>query len=326
MKAPHENGARDVLSIARPVHRYATLGYPVLPCRPDKLPATPHGLKDATTDVATLKRWLAEHPGGCWGLLPPAGVLVLDADTADAAAQLERDYSELQHAPCCRTPRGGAHLYIRWPDNTPPPATRTGALPDVDLRGLGRAYLLVPPSRTAHGAYTWQRPLVAPAALPVASAVLVAVLAPQRPAPTPPRRLAPPVGGSYGKAALQREHDAVASAPVGQRNYTLNKAAFTLGRLVAGGALERAEVEEALLAAAGTCGLPQQESVRTIKSGLEAGQSKPRVSTPPVHGSAGRPVQSASHCASHFARFFVDEQGPKCRLMQAAKHTWRGRP
>ncbi len=80
----------------------------------------------------------------------------------------------------------------------------------------------------------------------------------------------------YALSALQNEHDRVASAPEGTRNATLNRAAFCLGQLVGAGALERASVEDALQGAASMCGLPRDEAVRTIKSGLEAGFGEPR--------------------------------------------------
>ena len=45
--------------------------------------------------------------------------------------------------------------------------------------------------------------------------------------------------GAYGRAALEYEITALASTPNGQRNHALNRAAFSLFQLVAGGELER---------------------------------------------------------------------------------------
>jgi hypothetical protein len=63
------------------------------------------------------------------------------------------------------------------------------------------------------------------------------------------------------------------------RNAALNHAAWTLGRWVAAGALEQAEVEDALYAAAERNGLVADDGPRqcwaTIRSGLAAGLQQP---------------------------------------------------
>ena len=41
---------------------YAERGWPVFPCKLDKTPATEHGVKDATTDPALIRRWWEESP------------------------------------------------------------------------------------------------------------------------------------------------------------------------------------------------------------------------------------------------------------------------
>ncbi|MFB3893611.1 MAG: bifunctional DNA primase/polymerase [Phycisphaerae bacterium] len=86
----------------------------------------------------------------------------------------------------------------------------------------------------------------------------------------------------YAQTALKMELHAVSTAAAGSRNETLNKAAFSLGTLVGGGYLERVEVEEALMAAAGACGLVDdpddgpERTRNTIRSGLQAGMAQPR--------------------------------------------------
>lgn len=86
------------------------------------------------------------------------------------------------------------------------------------------------------------------------------------------------VGGGlgYAEAALARECDQVANAQSGQRNHTLNAAAFSVGQLVAGGALSRDRAAQALAQAAQRAGLGQVETERTIASGFRAGAQHPR--------------------------------------------------
>lgn len=83
-------------------------------------------------------------------------------------------------------------------------------------------------------------------------------------------------GRAYARKALENECAAVCMAPVGQRNNTLNKAAFSLGQLVAAGAILEGEVRSELVFAAVRVGLGEDEASKTVRSGLEAGKEKPR--------------------------------------------------
>ncbi len=69
----------------------------------------------------------------------------------------------------------------------------------------------------------------------------------------------------YARAALERECAAVANAPAGDRNRTLNLAAWSLARLEA---LTSREIEDGLLEAAAAAGMPAGEALRTVQSGL----------------------------------------------------------
>jgi hypothetical protein len=85
---------------------------------------------------------------------------------------------------------------------------------------------------------------------------------------------------TYVEAALRRECAAVANAPRGERNSTLNRSAFSLGQLVGGGVIERSRVECNLFAAAQACGYVANDGAAaaraTIRSGLDRGELKPR--------------------------------------------------
>ena len=257
---------------------YARLGYPVFALQPNgKAPATPNGLKNATFDETIILEW---SPHVNVGLLPPACVIVLDADSPGEAARLEFDYPALRFAPRCNTPRGGAHFYLKLPDGAIPPKTTVRVQGrDLDVRGLAKAYLVTEPSQVPTGTYRWVRPLVSPAALPVAPPELLELLTPPPLAsnpPRPPETLKHDHANRYAAAALQAEHVFVASALPGTRNPALNRAAFNLGQLVGAGELERAEVEDALRGAASTCGLELGETEATLKSGLDSGIGRPR--------------------------------------------------
>lgn len=81
---------------------------------------------------------------------------------------------------------------------------------------------------------------------------------------------------SYVRRAIEGECGKVAVAREGERNDTLNVAAFSLGTLLHLGVLPRHDVEQALLFAARRAGLGEHESAATIRSGLEAGAKEPR--------------------------------------------------
>jgi putative DNA primase/helicase len=95
---------------------------------------------------------------------------------------------------------------------------------------------------------------------------------------------------SYVQAALSEEIDSLRTTKPGSRNHALNRAAFSLGQLVGGGALPRSEVEHELHAASVSNGLVRddgEESVRaTIRSGLDAGARNPR--QPPAQRETGK--------------------------------------
>lgn len=262
------NALRFALAIAE-------LGYPVLPIKPrSKVPACRGGLRGASLDPEALGR-LFDRPSLNLAVLPPAGVLVLDADTRDAAASLLRYHRELRRAPRASTPRGGTHFYLSVaPDG--PTRARVGALPDVDVRGLGRAYVLAPPSVTDAGSYRWSRSLVPPSALPAACPELLRVLSGTMSVRSARRLITGGGSTRYGWTALHCETRQVASAPEGRRNDTLNRASFAAGRLIAAGHLPRHQAELALYGAATRCGLPITEAIATVRSGIDAGMGSPR--------------------------------------------------
>jgi hypothetical protein len=86
----------------------------------------------------------------------------------------------------------------------------------------------------------------------------------------------PGSGRGYAQAALDAEIQRVNSAENGTRNLNLNRAAFSLGQLVAGGELDRGTVERNLTDVAQSVGLPMAEIVKTLRSGLNAGAEHPR--------------------------------------------------
>jgi hypothetical protein len=80
-------------------------------------------------------------------------------------------------------------------------------------------------------------------------------------------------------AAIENECEKVAKSTIGQRNDTLNKAAYSLGTLVGSqwAHLDLVRAENVLLNAALACGLPDAEARKTVASGLANGATQPRL-------------------------------------------------
>jgi len=130
-------------------HLALDLGWPVLAVKPHgKLPLTPHGVKDATTDERTILHWFDRWPDANVGVATGApGPSVLDVDDPRAGAvwlaSLENDAT-----PESATHRG-RHLFYAGT------ATGTISLGFGELRQRG-SYVVVPPSIHPSGdLYAW---------------------------------------------------------------------------------------------------------------------------------------------------------------------------
>src|SRR4051812_45285070 len=88
---------------------------------------------------------------------------------------------------------------------------------------------------------------------------------------------APSSRSAWARRALEGETASVTASVEGARNATLNRAAFSLGQIVAGGDLDADEVKAVLLRSAVSVGLCEREATATIASGLRAGVRSPRV-------------------------------------------------
>ena len=104
---------------------YARRGWPVFPCLPgQKIPATAHGYKDATTDEQQITEWFGR--GQRWNLAIATGTPgpdVLDIDQHGQAGNGYPAYARLRRAGLVngaaayvRTPAGGMHAYFAGSD------------------------------------------------------------------------------------------------------------------------------------------------------------------------------------------------------------------
>jgi hypothetical protein len=239
-----------------------------------------HGVAQATRDREQVDGWWQRAPLANIGLATGHLVDVLDLDGPEGVAALRRFAAE--HAwspggPLVRTGRGW-HLYLRPSGTGPRNPIHPELLAHVDWRGRG-AYAIAPPSRHAHGAYTWVHGLDTP--LQAAPPALQALLQPrrvERRESLPSRPVQP--GHPYGQAALVRECGELAAMPPDSgRNRRLFDAGLRLYLLAAGGVLDEEQVERELLKAAERCGLLATEvkaTRLTLASARRIGMAHPR--------------------------------------------------
>ncbi len=129
---------------------YLARGWAIFAVR-GKVPLTPNGFKDASTDPQQWLVWLREFPSCGWAA--PTGEVngfdVLDADTPEDVEELEE---RLPTGPRVRTGGGGMHFYLRHE-----PGARNWAkrLPGCDFRGDGGYSVLAGSIHQNGQLYTW---------------------------------------------------------------------------------------------------------------------------------------------------------------------------
>jgi len=245
---------------------------------PAKHPRTRHGLKDASTDVHTIKTWWARWPDANIGLPTGSTFDVLDVDGEEgdralAAAAKRAGVTDLStDGPMASTGRGWHLLYA-----TTGHGNRARVVEAVDWRGAG-GYIVAPPSLHSSGRrYEWLPGLGPRTPLQPAPPWLTNLLSkPSAPSWRDQGGVTTSISDAYVTRAIEGEAGRVALAPEGQRNHTLNAAAYSLGTLVGAGRLDPAAAAAALLTAAQRSGLTQREAEGTIASGLRSGMANPR--------------------------------------------------
>ena len=175
---------------------YARRGWPVFPCQPGKkIPATPHGYLDATTDPGQIPRWFARHPD--WNLAVATGAPgpdVLDIDKHGQAGDGFAALARLRRAGLLdgaaglrphpqRRPAPLLHRHQPSAAATCPPATSTSCPPAATSWPRPPRSAATPTSSCGD-----HRPATAPWTGPAVSALLhLRAAAPAGPEPARPR-------------------------------------------------------------------------------------------------------------------------------------------
>lgn len=278
--------------------RYASRGWAVFPVHtmrgdrcscghwkacdsPGKHPRTPNGLKDASTAENVLRSWWKQWPDANVAIVTGAvsGLVVIDIDGDVGRLSLDELVATRGPLPVtleAQTGGHGRHLLFVHPGEEIRNSAGSKLGPCLDVRGDG-GYIVAAPSLHKSGRlYEWVDFSADLAEMP---AWLVERLRKPVPSPAPMAAavLRPDAPGTaYVLEAVAREVAALRSTGQGGRNDQLNRSAFNLGQLVAGGELDEGLARAELEAAALSVGLGEHEIEVTMASGLASGKLQPR--------------------------------------------------
>ncbi len=258
---------------------YAIEGISVIPLAGKKPTVYWKPYQQRRADVMEIHRWnmnrLLHNVGIVCGAVS-GNLVVIDLDGDQAVALYERTFPALLETFTVRTGSGhGKHIYYYVDDLPPTTRIMDSAGANFELRANG-CYVVAPPSIHPDTGQQYRVLLECPILrLPDMEAVkrwLYALKQPQTAHPGKKRSMT----SGWAARALGYEARDVRLAKEGTRNNRLYLAAYNLGQIVGDGLLSRSDVESALLGAATAAGLPENEALRTITSGLDTGIANPR--------------------------------------------------
>jgi hypothetical protein len=281
----------------------ATRGWHVFPITPGtkKPPVIDRWETRATTDPDQIHHWWREIPYSIGIATGPSGLVVVDLDTRKpgqavpsrwarlgigSGAAVLRALAHPHGAPvtptyAVSTPSGGWHLYYTAPTGAPLRNTQAMIGWKIDTRAHG-GYVIAPGCPVSPSGYALvddRDPVELPSWLHHA-------LIPKPPtAHSAPATAATTNPSGYILAALRGECQRVRTAPPGQHNAMLCRAAYALGQLVGAGLLTQDTAQAELTTAADVlisadCRCTPREITRVISAGLTAGARNPRRTIP----------------------------------------------
>lgn len=280
----------------------------------DKSPHIVGWKHGASTDAEQIERWWLLYPWACPGIpLGAVGLIAVDCDRhggPDGIATLNKlaaAHGGLPSTPITRTAGDGLHVVFRQRDGEAL-GNREGSFAGRGINIRGDGGWIVGPGAMRRDGRQWLSEEAQPslvdafrsggiATLPDWIADVILARSEKRAdAEDGTRHSDDGVGtdepiarqslfrsareAAYARAASAMEAEKVATSLPGERNNTLNSAAFVLGTMVARDWIDEEEVWHALLDAAQRCGLTADDGLAsveaTIRSGLSGGKKHPR--------------------------------------------------
>jgi hypothetical protein len=282
---------------------FAARGWHVFPITPGakKPPVIDRWEARASTDPDQIHRWWRDIPHTIGIATGPSGLVVVDLDTRkhrqpapDRWATLgigsgvgvlrvlaRQRGATVTPTYAVTTPSGGWHLYYATPAGVALRNSHDVIGWKIDTRAHG-GYVVAPGCPVPPGGYeliddrdpaelpSWLHETLKPKPSTVLSAPVQTVA------------ISP---SGYTSAAVRGEVQRVRTAPPGQHNAVLCRAAYALGQLVGAGLLDHGSARAELAAAASAligadCDCTPVEVARVITAGLAAGACNPRRTAP----------------------------------------------
>jgi hypothetical protein len=282
---------------------FAARGWHVFPITPGakKPPVIDRWETRASTDPEQIRRWWRNVPHSIGIATGPSGLVVVDLDTrkhgqpapdrwttlgigtgAGVLRALARQRgTTVTPTYAVTTPSGGWHLYYSAPAGVALRNTHDVIGWKIDTRAHG-GYVVAPGCPVPPSGYE----LIDDRDPAELAGWLHQALTPKpSTAPSTPAETVAVNATGYVSAAVGGEVQRVRTAPPGQHNAVLCRAAYALGQLVGAGLLEDTTARAELAAAASgligaDCDCTPAEVARVITAGLAAGARNPRRTTP----------------------------------------------
>ena len=270
---------------------YLQRGWFIFPLRPNgKEPVTPNGFKDASNDLEVIENWIRRYPNSNIGIATEASnLIVIDCDASKGEAPptpwnqpgikegvdvfltaIEESGHQFDfNTFTVSTPNNGWHYYFQDQGAPIQSGANVSGLWRVDIRSKG-GYIVAPGSCLTAGSYEvdtigslspmplWMRALVSPKKSTTFTSIKTTVTRYSK-------------SNNYFETAIRKEIHSLSLATIGTRNQSLNKTAFSCGKLVGSCPELRDLAVNALKRTAISIGLSESEAARTISSAFKAG-------------------------------------------------------
>lgn len=248
--------------------RLAAEGVAVFPVGRNKAPLVTGGFHSASTDpefVRATAAWAVE--GVMIAAVPAIDQVVIDVDPRNGGDNTLALFPALPRTRTTKTRSDGRHYWLAIEPGT---EMRGKLGPGIDVKRHAKGYVVIPPS----AGYSY----IVKGRLAKIPRWLLEELQVDRTF-TPGEAAAPryfpfQTGTPYGEAALKNALAELRESDT--RHETLNKIAFSLGMLSAGGELNGDKTCEAILDAALDIGLDEEDAVDVMRRGWHAGEKQPR--------------------------------------------------